>query len=261
MSGSREGTSRTIKSVEKTLAVLEALKETGGAGVTALSERVDMSPGSIHHYLASLEKHGYVTKRDGAYYVGARFLSLGGHARQQLAIYNESREKIDELATETGETARLVGNCQGHFLTLYQHSDRPGRATNTYEGFEEAPHSTAAGKAILAALPTETAEEIVAYHGLPSRTENTITDPAELDAELERVRSRGFAVDDEECFEGVLCLADSITTSNGAVHGAISVSAPVERIDRESFVDSTAPLLSNATGVVGISQTYSGWDE
>lgn len=253
--------SRTIQSVEKTLHLLEALKELNGAGVSELAERVDMSPGSVHHYLMSLQKHGYVVKHENQYYVSVRFFSLGGYARHRRELYRNSRNKINELAVQTGETARLVVEHQGHCITLYQTTGPDTPQVETYAGFEEPPHSTAAGKAILAELPDERVERIIDYHGLQAKTENTITDEAELYDELERVRSRGYAVDDEESFEGLFCIADSIRASDGSVLGAISVSAKTANIDREEFLEDVPPLLSNTTGVLEISHTYSYWED
>jgi DNA-binding IclR family transcriptional regulator len=94
---------------------------------------------------------------------------------------------------------------------------------------------------------------------MTARTQHTITDEDRLYEELETVRSAGHAVDDEECFEGWFCVADSIVTPDDSVVGAISVSAPIHRIDPESFVDETAPRLTNVTGVLGINHTYSRW--
>lgn len=251
--------SRTIKSVEKTLHILEALKRLDGAGISELAGAVNMSHGSVHHHLMSLQKHGYVVKHNNEYFVGIRFFSLGGYARQKQELYRESREKIDELANQTTETARLVVEHRGHCITLYQ-SSVPTSTASIYTGFEERPHSTAAGKAILAAHPPDRVDEILEYHGLPERTENTITDEFELRAELETVRNRGYAVDNEECVEGLFCIADSIATPDGTVLGAISVSAPVDRIDTDGFVDEIAPLINNATGVLEISHTYHPWE-
>jgi anthraniloyl-CoA monooxygenase len=168
---------------------------------------------------------------------------------------------VDELAVETGETARLVVEHQGHCITIYQASEAETTTPNTYAGFEEKPHSTAAGKAILAALPSEEAAQLLALHEMTARTERTITDEDRLYEELATVREQGYAVDNEECFEGWFCVADSIVTPDDAVIGAISVSAPVHRIDPESFTDETVPLLTNATGVLGINHTYSPWTQ
>jgi DNA-binding IclR family transcriptional regulator len=251
---------RTLRSVENTFRILEALKATDGAGLTELAELVDMSHSSVHHYLTTLRERGYVVKRDTEYDLGIRFFSLGGYTRHRQDLYSESREKVNELAAETGETARLVVEHRGHCITLYQSSEAETTTPNTYAGFEEKPHSTGAGKAILAALPEDRASRILAYHEMTERTEHTITDEARMFRELERVRKQGYAVDDEECFEGWFCVADSITTPDGSVLGAISVSAPVHRIDPERFTDETVPLLNNATGVLGINHTYSQWE-
>lgn len=253
--------SRTIQSVERTLEILEALKQLNGARLSELSELTGMSHSSIHHYLMSLQKHGYVVKYGNTYDVSVRFFSLGGYARHRRKIYQDSRDRINDLAAETGETARLVIEHDGHCITVYQTTDEGADQSQTYAGFEESPHSTAAGKAILAELSREEVESIVEYHGLPARTENTIVDEDELYEELERVRSNGYAVDDQECFEGLFCIADSVRTSDGNVLGAISVSAPVDRIDRQEFLEEVTPLLNNTTGVLEISHTYSYWED
>lgn len=256
---SQSDRTRTLKSVENTFRILEALKRTDGAGLSELADIVGISHSSVYHYLMTLQEEGYVVKRDKEYFLGVRFFSLGGYARQRQDVYSEAREKVNEIAAETGETARLVVEHQGHCITLYQATEAETTTPNTYAGFEEKPHSTAAGKAILAALPAERAAQLLTLHEMTARTEHTITDEDRLYEELETAREQGYAVDDQECFEGWFCVADSIVTPDDAVIGAISVSAPVHRVDPESFTDETVPLLTNATGVLGINHTYSHW--
>jgi len=251
---------RTLKSVENTFEILQTLKRVDGAGLSELAELVDMSHSSVYHYLLTLQKQGYVIKHDKEYFLGVRLFSLGGYARQNQDLYSESRKKVNELAHQTGETARLIIEYQGHCITLYQSSEAETTTPDTYAGFSSKPHSTSAGKAILAAVPAEKAERLLGAHELTERTDNTITDKEKLYRELEAIRSQGFAIDDEECFEGWFCVADSITTPDGTVLGAISVSAPKHRIDPEPFADETVPLLNNATGVLGINHTYSKWE-
>ena len=259
-SSEQSGDTRTLKSVENMFCILEKLKRVDGAGLSELSDMVDMSHSSVYHYLMTLQERGYVVKRDKQYYLGVRLFSLGGYTRKQQELYSEAREKINDLAEQTSETARLVIEHQGHCITLYQASEAETTTPNTYAGFASKPHSTSAGKAILAALSPERAAELLDYHEMDRRTDNTITDRDRLYGELETVRSQGYAIDDEECFEGWFCVADSITTPDGTVLGAISVSAPVHRIDPEEFTDETVPLLNNATGVLGINHTYSQWE-
>jgi IclR family transcriptional regulator, acetate operon repressor len=85
------------------------------------------------------------------------------------------------------------------------------------------PHSSAAGKAILATMTGEQVRTVCGQAGLPRRTSHTITDLASLRENLALVRSNGFALDDEEDAEGVFCLGAAFFGHNGAVAGAVSV--------------------------------------
>lgn len=252
---------RTIGAVEKTFRILEVLKERDGARLTELAESVDMSHSSVHHYLATLRESGYVVKRDETYDVGVRFLTLGGYARNKERLYRIAKEKVDELAVELDGTARLVVESNGVGITFYQATPRATREPNTYEGFEEDLHATAAGKAILAELPAERVADIVDDEELTEHTANTITDRGELLDELETIREQDYAYDEEEVFEDVTCIASSIMGSDGSVLGAISVSVTTSTVDVDQFLSEIPPALQNATGTIGINYTYSSWQD
>ena len=111
-------------------------------------------------------------------------------------------------------------------------------------------HSTAAGKAFLAALPREEVDTIIDQRGLKRFTRNTITDQERLHNELERIRAHGFAFDDREQFDGVRCVATTITADSGDLLGAISISAPIERMDDHRFRDELPELLRNVAQII-----------
>lgn len=255
--------SRRIGSVDKALRILTFLKKRGGATVTEVADELGMTAGSVHPYLMSLVGEGFVTKRGDQYALSIRFLSLGGFVRRQNRLFRIARESIDQLARDTDATARLVVEHDGYAITMYQSTapEIPPTATHTYEGFEESMHSTAAGKAMLAELSRERVECIIERRGLSERTPRTITDEDELAAELKRVRSQGYAVDDRECFDDIICLSDSIVTPDGTLLGAVSVSARADRVDRHAFVAETQDHLHDVTGVIEIEYVYSTWDE
>jgi len=102
--------------------------------------------------------------------------------------------------------------------------DGPGSVRfHTPLGQREMPHSSAAGKAILATMTREQVRAVCSQAGLPRRTSHTITDLASLRENLALVRSNGFALDDEEDAEGVFCLGAAFFRHDGAVAGAVSV--------------------------------------
>jgi len=98
-------------------------------------------------------------------------------------------------------------------------------------------YTVGVGKAILAQLSRDRVMEIVERHGLLKRTEQTITDPDELCAELEEIRDAGVAFDDEEYGNGLRCVAAPVMGPNERVLGAISVSGPSSRLQGEYYRD------------------------
>jgi DNA-binding IclR family transcriptional regulator len=91
------------------------------------------------------------------------------------------------------------------------------------------------GKALLASLHHSEVKRIIADKGLKRYTRHTITDPRELEAELDKVRALGYAVDNEEIMDSLRCIAAPVKDNNGKTCAAISVSGPVSRLDGENF--------------------------
>ena len=98
-------------------------------------------------------------------------------------------------------------------------------------------YSTALGKAILAFTPDEEANKIIEQNILlKRRTKNTITSVQELKSELKQIRSRGFAIDNEENEEGIKCVGGAIFNHEGSVVAGISISVPVTRMQDEKVL-------------------------
>lgn len=227
--------SRTIQSVDTTFSLLEAVLDRDGAGVTELADALDMNKSTVHHHLATLEKHHFVTNDGGTYRLGLGFLVYGGHARQDQDAFEAVERDVDTLARKTSETARIVVEHAGYGLTLYQSTGENVTDPATHLGTIEHLHSTAAGKAFLAALPTEEVDSIVEERGLTGFTPNTITDRDELADELAAVRDDGVAFDDCEQVADTRCVATTFTDDSGTLVGAVSVSAPRERMGEARF--------------------------
>ncbi len=94
-------------------------------------------------------------------------------------------------------------------------------------------YCTAVGKAMLAELTDAEVNSIIRHWGLKPITKNTISTAAELKAELRAVRTRGFAVDDEEKEEGLRCVGAAVRGHSGRLIAAISVSGPAFRVTKE----------------------------
>jgi DNA-binding IclR family transcriptional regulator len=92
-------------------------------------------------------------------------------------------------------------------------------------------HATGVGKLHLLNYSDMQLEELEKKRGLAKFTPHTITDLEALRGELSQVRDKGYALDNEECEEGVRCIAVPVRNHQGQVAAAISLSAPVTRMD------------------------------
>lgn len=257
MTGSNVGDhGKTIHSIETAFSIIEYLAEHHGAGVTEIADHLGLSKSTVHNHLSTLRDNEYVVHDGDQYIIGYRFLTLGGQARLRSELYEIAKPEINWLIEETGESACVATEENGRIVYLYQARGAQAVTTDSHTGTRLLPHCTALGKSILAASSNECVESIIERYDLPKRTENTITSRAELDVQLEAIRERGYALDDEERIEGLRCVAAPVTDGESAV-GALSVSGPVKRLQGEQFRVTLPELVRRAVRVVEINLMYS----
>lgn len=251
------GAKNPVKTTQRSLAIIETLRELDGARLTELAAHLDLPNSTVHSHLSTLVEGNYVLKDGDVYRVGLRFLELGEHARNRRKVYECARPEVDELAADTGEVANLLVEEGGWGVYLYTARGENAVPLDISPGKHVHLHATALGKCILAALPESRVEEIVQARGLPARTDNTITDRATLAEELDRVRERGFAIDDEERVDGMRCVGTAVKSESGNVIGAISVSAPTSALTDERLTDTVPEHLFSAANVIELKVAYS----
>lgn len=246
-----------IKGAEKTMRVVEALKELDGARVTELADHVGLSKGTVHDYLSTLREHNYVVKDGDEYHVGLAFFEVGEYARDRIDVYHVAKPEVTKLAEETGELANFLYEEHGLGVYLYRSRGQNAVSLDTHTGKRRYLHNTALGKAILAHLPEERVEAILDRHGLPRATRHTITDREALHEELAAIRERGYAFCNQERVEGLHCVAAPIQDRSGTALGAISVAGPSTRIKDGRLTEELPEKVLQAANVVEINANYS----
>ena len=249
-----------LQTVGTAIELIEALAETGGAGVSQLAERLDASNSSVHSQLATLEQAGYLSRDGQKYQLSHRFLLLGEYVRNSNPLFQFGRKRVDDLAEETEHYAHLFVEEDGLGVNIYE---ARGELASDYEyqslklQRREPLHITATGKAILAEFSKEKVRTIVERHGLERRTENTITNIEDLLAELTAIRRQGFATNDQEEIEGFRAVAAPICVDGGTVLGSVSVSAPVAYFDEEKFNNSIPEKVIRAANTIEVDYNMS----
>lgn len=247
---------KPLKSLRNAFEIVEYLKQAGGAGVTEVANELCLPKSTAHVYLTSLEEIGYAVNDGGTYRISLRFLDIGESVRGELNFYQQGCEEVDRLAEESGELASMMIPEHGRGVYLYRSGGGSAMPAKTHIGQHVDLHCRASGKAILAHLPREQVEWIIEERGLVQKTEHTLTEPAELWEELERIRNQGFAQNDGELREGLRCIGAPVLHEDGVV-GAISISGPAGRIDDETFDNEFPELVMNVANIVEITTSYS----
>jgi len=239
---SRTPSKSTVSTIDTTLSIVHALQEKGSASIDELAAELDLAPSTVHRHLFTLRNQGYVAKDDG-YRLGMRCLTLGGHVQTSNSVFTLAKQKVDQVAMETGERVQFIVEEHGHRYYLYTQMGEHAVQTDASPGKRGSLHSSAAGKAILAALPDERVEEIVDRHGLPASTEQTTTDREELFAELEEVRETGIAFNEEESIGGLRAVGAAVYGPDGRPVGALSISGPAHRFKGATFREELPDLI------------------
>lgn len=246
-----------IRSVDRTLDIIEIVQAEDGAGVSEIAERVDIGKSAVHNHLSTLVEREYLVNEGGEYHIGLSFLGLGVNARNRTSIQEIAQPKIENLAEETGELVNLLVERGGKGIYLYQARGENSVEVNSYEGMEVYLHSTALGKAILAFRPREEVERILDDHGLPARTERTISTEEELYDNLEEIRDKQYAVDNEERLTGLCCVAAPIVDEDDYSIGAVSISCPIHRVNDERLHEGLPDAALRTANVIELEHNYS----
>lgn len=239
-----------IRSVERAFRIVEALEQNEGVTMSELAAKLDIPQSTAHIYLKTLQKTGYLVRDDNEYNLGLRFLKHGGYVRHRLQVYQAAKSEIDALAHRTGEVVDFGIEENGKRVLVYK-SEGPDVVTQKpVTGDYAHMHMTALGKAMLSILDEERVNEIVDEHGLPKATQHTIDDRADLHAELDRTRERGYSLENQERREGIRAVGVPIDLDD-EMTSALSISGPMSTLT-ESRIDELQEQIHDSVNVIEI---------
>jgi DNA-binding IclR family transcriptional regulator len=244
-----------IKTTQTVFGIIECLQRNDGATLTEVTNETERAKSTIHSHLQTLKDMEYVVEEDGEYDLGLKFLDHGHHAKKQLPITEAIGSTLEQLAEETGEVAWVMVEEHGKAVCLEVASGDRAVRTLDRTGLRTPLNFHAAGKAILANLPSERLEAILDQHGLPASTPNTITDREELYEELEATKERGYALNDGEAVEGIRSVAAPVMHEDEVV-AAVNVQGPTKRLTGSQFRETLPQAVLGAANAIELSYTY-----
>ena len=253
----KEESTEVIQSAWTLFEIVEYVKDNDGATVTAIADDLGYAKSTVHRHLSSLAELGYLVEDSDGYHVGLRFLDLGRRAQVRVRGFKRAKDKVEQLADETGERAQFLVEEYGDAVYIHRSHGEQAIRTDPGIGSRIPLHATAAGKAILANINEPRREEIIREIDFKPITNHTITDPDELYDELETIRERGYSQNRQENLDGLHAVGVPITGPKTGVIGAISVSGPSHRFDGEWFEVELPRLLLGAANELELNITHS----
>jgi len=241
-----------INSIERCLKVIDILSDhPAGLKLTEISGHLNLHPSSVHHMVSTLLPHDYITQDPDTkkYSLGFRFLEISRKILNSLDIRKVAHRHLEILRQKCQEAVHLAMLRDSKVVYIDKLDTLSGLSLATYVGFATDPHAASGGKVLLAGLKDEAVKTIYKNKSLKAYTKNTITRLPALMAELARIRKQGYAVDNEEYYEGVRCVAAPVR-SGGEVVASISVTGSIFTITRERIEKELAATVVKAADSV-----------
>jgi IclR family acetate operon transcriptional repressor len=253
----RDATSYHSQGLLRALAVLKLLGTTERAVTLAeLSTALTLPKSTLIRLLSVLEEQEFVY-REGSppvYTVGHAVLEISESYRRQANTAEVAAPYLKELAHTTGLTAN-IGALEGRWV-LHLHVEEPDRPLRfrSSSGSLDYTYCTGLGKMLLSRLPASRVSEHLPEEPFARFTESTIIGRDDFDAELDRIRQRGYSLDDQERDLGVACIAVPIHAA-GDLNVALSVAGPAGELT-DACRGRYLPVLQETAAQLGSNRRF-----
>lgn len=240
--------SNHVKSVAKAFMIMEELDRAGELSIGDLSERLLMDKATVHRLINTVKAAGFVNQNPQTkkYSNSLKLLAMGNHVMGKLGVKEIARPYMEELSTKTGETVNLGSIVDNRIIYIDKLESSSTIKVDLSVGVTVPSFCSAMGKAILAYMPEPELTEALNSIKFVKYSQHSITDKGALIDELGKIRQKGFAMDDEEYIEGLICFGAPILDFEGRPFAAISICCPKYRYDQERHFALYTGLVTDA---------------
>lgn len=236
------------RTLQRGLEMLELLAaHADGLPLSELTQRLDLPRSTAFNLAQSLVRLGYASQHadTGRYRMGLKMFEIGAGAVQNVDVMELIRECMAEIHERINETMHLGVRSGTETVYIDKLDSTQSIRMSSYVGAHAPLHCTSLGKAILSTYPDETIRELYGNQPLKALTQHSITEMETLLGQLSQIRRTGYAVEREENNENVCCVAVPLRKRNGRAVYALSISAPLFRMNEEA-IERCAQLLLDA---------------
>lgn len=240
-----------IQVSERIFRVIEYLAASGPMGLLELSSGLSLNKTTVHRILNSLICMDYV-KQDPEtlkYSLTFKFCGISNQILSRNSFIALAHPHIRALAEKTGETVHLV-QLEGRRAVYIDKVESQNNVRLVSMVGKSIPlYCSGVGKALLADMSDEQIRDIWEHSDIRKFTEYTITDYGEFSERINEIRRCGYALDEEENELGVRCIAVSLKDFYGKPAYAVSISAPISRMDDDRIQEFQKLILETKENI------------
>ncbi len=219
-----------------------------------LAQRLDMPKSTLMRLLASMQRAGFVaaTPTENGYVPGPQATALALSTLRASAFTRACRAVLAQLVGKLGETCNLTAPDGDQVIYMERVETAEPLRLFFAVGSHVPMHCTASGKLFLASMNRLERGRVLARLPLTRNTPRTLTDPARLEDELERLATRGIGIDNEEFVRGMSAVAVPVRDAQDRVVAAVACHAPTARLMLDDLLRAVPVLQSAAQSMSAV---------
>jgi IclR family transcriptional regulator, pca regulon regulatory protein len=237
-----------VQSLERGLAVIRAFDaDHPSLTLSEVATSTGLSRAAARRFLRTLVQLGYMRSNGSKFALRPKILELGYAYLSSLTLPEVAMPHLEELVAQVHESSSVSELDGGDVVYIARVPTKRIMTVTISVGTRFPAYATSMGRVLLAAQPEPWLDEYLSTTSLHHLTGHTITTERGLRQELRKIRTRGWALIDQELEEGLRSLAAPIRDSDGAVVAAVNVATHAGRRSLDSIVaDLLSPLLATA---------------
>lgn len=242
---------RTVQSLERAFSILESISGSNQPmSLADLTRATGLHTSTAFHLIKTLIVLGYVVQDEAKRYrIGPRLFMQAAGAFNEVELVNLAMPHLQRLAEETGETTHLAVRADSGIAVIAKVDARSSIRSSERVGIVRPAYCTAIGKVLLSALSKQELDAYLRRGPFEAYTPKTVTSPAALREEINRVAAAGLAYDDAEFNHELRCIAAPVRNFTQQTIAAFGISGPVWRVTQKDMQRLGARVAAIADGL------------
>jgi IclR family KDG regulon transcriptional repressor len=232
--------------LDKALFIINHLRTKDSASLQEISDASGIPKSTAHRLLKEMRDYGFISKslETKRYSLGIAFIQIGLGLLEKLDLKKVATPYLDQLNSETLETVHLAMLIDDQIIYIDKRESKQAIRMYSYIGKSAPVYCTGVGKALISFQEPDIRARIVRKIEFKKFTKTTMSTPEELQRAIGAIREAGFAVDNEEHEDNIICIAAPIFNHKNVAVASLSITTMTYRISLDELIKYKVSLIA-----------------